>query len=94
MPWRGISRHGAPSTRRVKNHEPRGTAPPRDLDALVKGVAPQREGVEVHAASLLAIEVDTPAEKECMARLATALNLPQPLVEHVRAAVGMKPGAV
>ena len=67
---------------------------PLDLDALVKGVASQQEGVEVYAASLLAIEVDTPAEKEYMARLATALNLPQPLVEHVHGAVGMKPAAM
>jgi uncharacterized membrane protein YebE (DUF533 family) len=48
---------------------------PLDLDALVSRVQDERMAEEVYAASLLAIEVDTPAEQHYLQDLAARLHL-------------------
>jgi len=47
---------------------------------------------ELYAASLLAIEVDTPAEKEYLARLAGSLGLNPAVTQNLHQAVGLKMG--
>jgi uncharacterized membrane protein YebE (DUF533 family) len=47
---------------------------PADLDRLIAEVGTPEVAVEVYAASLLAIEVDTPAEREYLRSLAQGLN--------------------
>jgi uncharacterized membrane protein YebE (DUF533 family) len=48
---------------------------PLDLDALLTRIRNPQMAEEAYAASLLAIEVDTPAEQQYLAYLATRLNL-------------------
>jgi uncharacterized membrane protein YebE (DUF533 family) len=48
---------------------------PIDLDAVLNRVRDLQMAEEAYAASLLAIEVDTPAEQQYLAYLATRLNL-------------------
>jgi uncharacterized membrane protein YebE (DUF533 family) len=48
---------------------------PLDLDALLNRIRELQMAEEAYAASLLAIEVDTPAEQQYLAYLATRLNL-------------------
>lgn len=62
---------------------------PLDLDAIVRAVPSPEVAVEVYAASLLAIEVDTPAERAYLQTLAGRLNLPQPVVAQVHRAFGI-----
>jgi uncharacterized membrane protein YebE (DUF533 family) len=62
---------------------------PLDLDALVAEAKTPEQAVEVYAASLLAIEVDTPAEEEYLRRLADGLGLDAATVTEVHAAVGV-----
>ena len=50
-------------------------AKPLDVDALVAQIAPPVTGADVYAASLLAIEVDTPEEVAYLRRLAERLAL-------------------
>lgn len=56
---------------------------PADLDRLIGEVSSQEAAVEVYAASLLAIEVDTAAEREYLRRLAEGLKLAPDAVRHV-----------
>jgi uncharacterized membrane protein YebE (DUF533 family) len=49
---------------------------PVDLDGLVGEVRDQTTAVQVYAAALLAIDVDTPLERQYMASLAQKLSLP------------------
>lgn len=44
---------------------------------------------EVYAASLLAIEVDTPAEKAYMQKLARDLKLDAPIVSQIHTTLGL-----
>ena len=62
---------------------------PLNLDALVRDVKNKEVAVQVYGASLLAIEVDTPAEREYLQRLATALGLDRETVERVHASLGL-----
>jgi uncharacterized membrane protein YebE (DUF533 family) len=62
---------------------------PLDLDALVRDVPSREVGVQVYAASLLAINVDTPAEADYMQRLAAALGLDEAAVTGVHQALGV-----
>ena len=62
---------------------------PIDIAGLVRDVTTQQEASEVYAASLMAIEVDTPAERDYMADLARALNLPGPVVAQIHSALGV-----
>lgn len=56
---------------------------PLSLDDLVQSVASPQEAAEVYVASLLAIEVDTAAEKAYLAMLAARLGLEDGLVEEL-----------
>ena len=49
--------------------------------------APSEEAAEIYAASLLAIDVDNPAERGYLGMLAARLNLDEKLVEHLHATV-------
>ena len=62
---------------------------PLDLDALVRDVKSQEVAVQVYGASLLAIEVDAPAERDYLQRLANALGLDGETVERVHASLGL-----
>lgn len=62
---------------------------PLDLDALVAEVPNAQVAVQVYAASLLAIEVDTPVEQAYLDQLAQKLNLPPAAVAEVHRALGL-----
>jgi uncharacterized membrane protein YebE (DUF533 family) len=64
-------------------------ARPQDLAGLVAQVRGPEEAVEVYAASLLAIQVDTAAEREYLARLARALGLDAGVVGEVHRTLGV-----
>ena len=61
-----------------------------DIPGLVRDVTTPQEASEVYAASLMAIEVDTQAERDYMADLARALNLPGPVVAQIHSALGVR----
>ena len=56
---------------------------PIELDAVLNRVRDLKIEEEAYAASLLAIEVDTPAEQQYLAYLATRLNLPAETVAQL-----------
>ena len=56
---------------------------PVELRTLVAAAKTQERAVEIYAASLLAIDVDTPAERGYLAMLAGALGLPEALVAQI-----------
>jgi len=56
---------------------------PLDLDSLVAAASSQEQAVEIYLASLLAIEVDTPAEQAYLSMLAARLDLEPELVKHI-----------
>ncbi len=62
---------------------------PIDIASLVRDVTTPQEASEVYAASLMAIEVDTQAERDYMSDLARALNLPGPVVAQIHSALGV-----
>ncbi len=62
---------------------------PVDLDGLIRQVPNPQVGVQVYAASLLAIEVDTPAERQYMQQLAQGLGLDSAVVQRVHQALGI-----
>ncbi len=62
---------------------------PIDIASLARDVSTPQEANEVYAASLMAIEVDTQAERDYMADLARALNLPGPVVAQIHSALGL-----
>jgi uncharacterized membrane protein YebE (DUF533 family) len=61
---------------------------PFDVDGLPEAPNPQT-AVEVYAASVLAIEVDTPAERDYLRRLAQSLGLEERTVQRLHAALGV-----
>lgn len=63
---------------------------PLDLDALVRAIPSQEVAVEVYAASLFAIEVDTQAERDYLNRLASACGLGAPVVNQIHSALGVR----
>jgi uncharacterized membrane protein YebE (DUF533 family) len=63
---------------------------PADIAGLVKDVASPQDAAEVYAASVLAITVDTQAEKDYLARLAGALRLSPDAVAHIHATLGAR----
>jgi len=66
---------------------------PLDLEGLLAAAAGRPElGAELYAASLLAIEVDTPAEQEYMARLGQGLGLSAEATRRLEAMVGLHQG--
>lgn len=64
-------------------------AAPIDIPGLAAAVTSAVEAVEVYTASLLAIDVDTQAERDYLAKLAEALRLSPDIVSRVHAAVGV-----
>jgi uncharacterized membrane protein YebE (DUF533 family) len=62
---------------------------PLDIDRLVADVKTSQQAAQVYGASLLAIDVDTPAEKAYLGRLAQALGLPPQVTEHIHASLGV-----
>jgi len=62
---------------------------PMDMDALIRRAQTPQAAVEVYAASLLAIEVDTPAERDYLRRLAGGLGLAPTTVQRVHEALGV-----
>jgi len=66
---------------------------PMDTGALVAAAKGKPElAAQLYAASLLAIEVDTPAEKDYLAKLAASLGLEPRVVDQLHQAVGLKTG--
>jgi uncharacterized membrane protein YebE (DUF533 family) len=66
---------------------------PLDLDALVAAVDSPAHAAEVYAASLLAVELDTPAERQYLADLAQRLGLEPALVDALHAELANDAGA-
>ncbi|MBV9656346.1 MAG: tellurite resistance TerB family protein [Acetobacteraceae bacterium] len=62
---------------------------PVDIIGLVRDVSTPEEAVEVYAASIMAIDVDTQAERDYLATLARRLNLPKPVVARVNTALNV-----
>jgi uncharacterized membrane protein YebE (DUF533 family) len=66
---------------------------PMDTEALVGAARGTPElAAQLYAASLLAIEVDTPAEKEYLAQLAESLGLAPAVAQDLHQTVGLKMG--
>ena len=66
---------------------------PFDPEALIRDVNKMGKpevAVEVYAASLLAIEVDTPAERDYLTRLTRELGLSADTVRHVHESLGVR----
>ena len=62
---------------------------PLDIDGLVTAIPNEAVAAQVYAASLFAIKVDTPAEREYMAQLAQRTGLDSGLVKQLHTAVGI-----
>ncbi len=61
---------------------------PVDIDALAADVAGPAQAAEVYAASLIAIDLDSEAEKDYLRRLARALGLDAATVAHLHQMTG------
>ena len=62
---------------------------PMDMEGLTRDVRTPELAVQVYAASLLAIEVDTPAEQDYMRRLAHGLGLNRQTIDSVHEVLGI-----
>ena len=62
---------------------------PMDLEGLIRRVPSEQIAVQLYAASLLAIEVDTEAERRYLRRLAHGLGLEAGVVQRVHQCLGM-----
>jgi uncharacterized membrane protein YebE (DUF533 family) len=62
---------------------------PLDLDSIIREVSSPQAAAEVYAASLLAIEVDTPAERDYLRRLAQGLALDKGVVQRLHETLGV-----
>ncbi len=67
---------------------------PVDIDALVAAAQTPEIAAEIYAAALLAIEIDTPAERAWLAMLAARLELAEPLVAQLEARADSEVDAV
>jgi len=68
-------------------------AKPMQTDALVAAARGKPElAAQLYAASLLAIEVDTPAEKQYLEQLSASLGLGTAVAQNLHQAVGLKMG--
>ena len=63
---------------------------PLSLDALVAQVRDPESAIEVYAASVLAVDENLPAGQAYLARLASALGLPDDLVAQLHAGKQME----
>jgi uncharacterized membrane protein YebE (DUF533 family) len=64
-----------------------------DVDAVARGATTPEEAAEIYAASLLAVTVDSPAERGYLAMLAARLKLDDALVAHLHGTVAAATGA-
>ena len=62
---------------------------PRDDGKLISQVTSPELGAQVYSASLLAIDVDSEAERSYLRELAQKLNLPQAAVDHIHEQLGV-----
>ena len=62
---------------------------PLDLDAFVAEIPSQEVAAEVYTASLLAIEVDTDAERHYLRQLAQRTGLNQAVVQYIHQSMGV-----
>jgi uncharacterized membrane protein YebE (DUF533 family) len=76
----------SPEEQRFVNEE---MSKPIDLDALVRVVPNAQAAAQVYAASLMAIQVDTEAERRYMSDLAARLGLDTNAVAYMHKAVGL-----
>jgi uncharacterized membrane protein YebE (DUF533 family) len=60
---------------------------PLDVEAVARGARNLEEAAEIYAASLLAIDVDNPAERGYLQLLAARLRLDDALVQHLHATI-------
>ena len=60
---------------------------PLDVDAVARGARTPEQAAEIYVASLLAIDVDNPAERGYLTMLAARLQLDEKLVAHLHATV-------
>lgn len=67
---------------------------PVDMDAIVNSATCPEVAAEIYLASLLAVEVDTLAEKSYLAMLAARLKLAPDLVAELHRQVEAQPDAV
>jgi uncharacterized membrane protein YebE (DUF533 family) len=64
---------------------------PVEIQTLIAAATTPERAVEIYTASLLAIDLDTPAERGYLAMLSAALGLPDGLVEQIHREVGVEP---
>jgi uncharacterized membrane protein YebE (DUF533 family) len=64
---------------------------PLNLDAVVAGADTPQHAAEIYAASLVAMEADTPAEKAYLQMLAARLGLEPALVDEMHRAASGEP---
>ncbi len=65
---------------------------PLETEKLISGAKGQPElGAQIYAASLMAIEVDTPAEKAYLGQLASGLGLTLEVTRRIEQMVGLRP---
>lgn len=64
-------------------------ARPLDLSAFVAEIPDQETAAEVYAASLLAVEVDTPEERDYLRQLAERTRLHPIVVQHIHQTMGV-----
>jgi len=62
---------------------------PMDMDSIVRAVPNPQVAMQVYAASLLAIEVDTDKERHYLQDLAAALRLDSNAVAYLHSALGV-----
>jgi uncharacterized membrane protein YebE (DUF533 family) len=60
---------------------------PLDVDSVANGARSPEEAAEIYAASLLAIDIDNPAERGYLGMLAARLKLDEALVAHLHATI-------
>ena len=64
---------------------------PMETDALVNAASGRPElAAQLYAASLLAIEIDTPAERDYMLNFRTQLDLPRQVAEDLEETAGVR----
>lgn len=62
---------------------------PMETDAIVRAVPNQQVAAQIYAASLMAIEIDTDAERRYLQDLAGMLGMDKPVVAYLHQAVGV-----
>ncbi len=65
---------------------------PMETEKLISSARGQQQlGAQIYAASLMAIEVDTPAEKAYLGKLSSGLGLTQDVTRRIEQMVGLRP---